>query len=197
MRDIIDKEIQQMIADDIIESVSPGPTPWLLPALIIPKKDGSIRVVCDARAANKAIKRFRYPIPTIDDIIHDMNGWKIMSLLVVRKAYHQLMLSTPSRYITTFSTHSGIYRYKRMKMGINSAAEIFQYVFHTIVLANLQGVCHISDDILVGGINQTDHDTRLHALLHRLNNLGITLNFGKFELNRTELTFFGLKFTPD
>ena len=109
MRDIIDKEVQQMIADDIIEYVPTSPTPWLLPALIIPKNDGSIRIVCDAGSANKAIKRFRYPIPTIDDIIHDMNGWKMMSLLDVRKAYHQLMLSTPSRYITTFSTHSGIY----------------------------------------------------------------------------------------
>ena len=84
-----------------------------------------------------------------------------------------------------------------MNMGINSAAEIFQYVFHTIVLANLQGVCHISDDILVGGTDQTEPDTRLHALLNRLNNLGSTLNFEKCELNKTELTFFGLKFTPD
>ncbi len=68
----------------------------------------------------------RYPIPTIDDIIHDMNGWKTMSLLDIRKAYYQLMLSKNSRYITTFSTHSGIYRYKRMNMGINSAAKTFQ-----------------------------------------------------------------------
>ena len=197
MRDIVDTEIKRMIADDIIEPVPSEPTPWLLPALILPKKDGTIRIVCDARAANKAIKRFRYPIPTIDDIIHEMNGWKIMSLLDVRKAYHQLMLSENSRYITTFSTHSGIYRYKRMNMGINSAAEIFQYVFHTIVLANLQGVRNISDDILVGGSTQTEHDTRLHAVLSRLNTNGITLHFEKCHFNKTELTFFGMKFTPN
>ena len=197
MRNIVDTEIQQMIDDDVIEHVPRGPTPWLLPALILPKKDGTIRIVCDARAANKAIKRFRYPIPTVDDIIHEMNGWKIMSLLDVRKAYHQLKISTKSRYITTFSTHSGIYRYKRMNMGINSAAEIFQYVFQTVVLVNLQGVCNISDDILVGGATEIEHNNRLHALLTRLNDLGITLNFDKCEFNKTELTFFGLKFSPN
>ena len=31
MRDIVEKEIQKMIADDIIEPVTGGPTPWLLP----------------------------------------------------------------------------------------------------------------------------------------------------------------------
>jgi len=77
MRETVEKEIKQMIADNIIEPITCGPIPWLLPALIVPKKDGSIRIVCDARAANKAIKRFRYPIPTIDDVINDMNGWKI------------------------------------------------------------------------------------------------------------------------
>jgi len=197
MRETVEKEIKQMIADNIIEPITSGPTPWLLPALIVPKKDGSIRIVCDARAANKAIKRFRYPIPTIDDVINDMNGWKIMSLLDVRKAYHQLKLAPKSRYITTFSTHCGIYRYKCMNMGINSAAEIFQYVFQAIILVNLQGVRNISDDIIVGGSTPAEHNQRLHAVLSRLNDVGITLNFDKCEFNKTELTFFGLKFSQN
>jgi hypothetical protein len=48
MRNIVDTEIQQMIDDDVIEHVPRGPTPWLLPALILPKKDGTIRIVCNA-----------------------------------------------------------------------------------------------------------------------------------------------------
>ena len=88
-----------------------------------------------------------------------------MSMLDVRKAYHQLKLALKSRYITTFSTQCGIYRYKCMNMGINSAAEIFQYVFQAIILVNLQGVRNISDDIIVGGSTQAEHNQRLHAVL--------------------------------
>ena len=107
-----------------------------------------------------------------------------MSLLYVRKAYHQLPLATGSHYITTFSTHSGIYRYKRMSMGINSASQIFQYVFQAIILANLIGTHYISDDIIVGGVTQFEHDTRLHVVLIRLNELGITLNLVKCNLTK-------------
>ena len=44
------------------------------------------------------------------------------------KGYHQLELEENSRNVTTFSTHIGQYRYKRLNYGTMSAAEIFQKV---------------------------------------------------------------------
>ncbi|RNA14921.1 Retrovirus-related Pol poly from transposon, partial [Brachionus plicatilis] len=51
-----------------------GPTKWLLPAMLVPKSDGKLRFVIDASAANRAIKRTRYVMPTIEDLIADING---------------------------------------------------------------------------------------------------------------------------
>ena len=91
------------------------------------------------RAANEAIKRVRHPIPTVEDISFDLNGATCFSKLDLSQAYHQLELDEESRYITTFSTHIGLVRCKRLNYGANAAAEIFQYILQT-QLKGLTGV---------------------------------------------------------
>jgi hypothetical protein len=81
------------------------------------------------RAANKAIKRVQHPIPTVKDVLLELNGAKFFTKLDLTQAYHQLELSPSSRQITTFVRHTGIYGFKRLNYGTNSAAEIFQHTF--------------------------------------------------------------------
>ncbi len=57
-------------------------------------------------------------------------------------------LDEASRYITTFSTHIGLFRYKRLNYGTNAAAEIFQYKLQ-MQLQGLPGVKNIADNIIV------------------------------------------------
>ena len=66
--------------------------------------------------------------PTIKEIIGDLDGAKVFSKLDLNQGYNQLELALESRYITTFGTHLGLMRYKRLNFGISSAAEIFQNV---------------------------------------------------------------------
>ena len=59
--------------------------------------------------------------------------------LDLNKGYHQYELDESSYYITTFSTHLGLKRYKRLSFGISSAAELFQNVIEKSLIG-LQGV---------------------------------------------------------
>ena len=101
-----------------------------------------------------------------------------------------------TRNITTFSTHVGLRRYKRLSFGISSAAEIFQNTLST-ALEGLRGVRNISDDIIVFGQNQQEHDQNLEALFKRLNEQNITLNKEKCQFNRTPLEFYGYIFSSE
>lgn len=85
------------------------------PIVIVPKPHDpeKIRICLDAREANLAIKRVRHVTPTLDEIIVDLNGAKYLSKIDLSAGYHQLELAPESRYITTFSTHIGLKRYKR------------------------------------------------------------------------------------
>lgn len=125
VREKMEKEIQHLLDQDIIEKVN-EPTVWVSPPVVSPKKDQSqIRLNVDMRVANQAIPRRHTQHPMIDDVITELTGSTVFSHLDMSKGYHQLELKESSRNVTTFSTHIGLYRYKRLNYGTWSAAEIF------------------------------------------------------------------------
>ena len=197
LRDKVDTELCRLEQEDIIEKVpDTDETAWISPVVIVPKKDDQIRLCVDMRAANTAIKRVCHPIPTVRDISLDLNGAKYFTKLDMSQAYHQLELSTTSRNITTFTTHAGLYRFKRLNYGTNSAAEIFQNTLQRI-LHGIKGVRNIADDILVFGSTYEEHNRALAECLQRLEAHGLTLNHGKCKFLKHNLEFFGLLFSQD
>lgn len=121
LREAVDKKIEKLLRMDIIEKVE-GPTPWVNPVVVVPK-DTDIRLCLDMRMVNRAIIRGRYPIPTVDELLHDMNGSVVFSKLNLKWGYHQMELTEQSRDITTVAIHSGKYRYKRLIFRVSSASE--------------------------------------------------------------------------
>jgi hypothetical protein len=102
--------------EDMIEKVCDQPTQWISPIVCTPKKDGGTRICVDMKAANEAIKRERHIMPTLSDFRAEMNGSKYFSKMIsnMLELKHKLELKEESRYITTLSTHEGLFRYKRL-----------------------------------------------------------------------------------
>ena len=187
--------IKELESQGIIEKVPDSqPTPWVSAIVAVPKKDGSVRICVDMRAANTAIKRVRHLIPTVADISLELNGARFFSKLDLSQAYHQLELHPDSRFITTFSTHLGLYRYTRLNFGTNASAELFQHTLQQH-LQGMAGVRNIADDILVFGSTRQEHDQALENCLKRLKEKGLTLNKSKCSFLNTELEFFGQIFS--
>lgn len=197
IRKKVEAELKTLEDSDIIETIT-GPTPWVSPIVAPPKpKDpDKVRICVDMRQANVAIVRERHLTPTMDDIIHELNGATVFSKLDLKAGYHQLELHPDSRYITTFSTHLGLRRYKRLNFGISSAAEVFQNAIRQ-TLQGIRGVMNFSDDIIVFGSTQADHDSSLTTLFQRLKEKGLTLNRSKCEFNKSKLEFFGFVFSAN
>ena len=191
MRKSVDKELERLLDADAIEPVEGEATPWVSPIHVVKKpRSDNIRICVDIRAPNKAIKRERHIVPTVDDIITSLNGSSHFSKLDLNQGYHQLELDESSRKFTVFSTHRGLFRYKRLNFGVNAAAEIFQNRIRKS-LEGLEGVLNISDDLLVYGTSQEEHDMRLRAVLERLREKNLTLNREKCRFNKTRVEFYG------
>ena len=99
-------------------------------------------------------------------------------------------LAERSREITTFVTHRGLYRYKRLMFGVTLAPEKYQKIV-TDVLHSCEGVANLADDLIVHGCGIKEHDRNLHAVLTRLKEKGLTLNGDKCHFRLPKLTFFG------
>lgn len=49
-------------------------SPWVFPAVMVKKKDGSIRFCIDYRKLNAVTIKNSYPLPRIDDILDRLSG---------------------------------------------------------------------------------------------------------------------------
>ena len=195
VRKQVEEKLRQLECDGIIEHAE-GPTPWVSPIVIVPKpqKPNEIRICVDMRSLNKAIVRERHIIPTIDDVLSDLNGCKVFSKIDLNQGYHQILLHPDSRPLTTFSTHIGLYRYKRLNFGLSCAAEIFQKKVSDAI-HGIPCVKNISDDIYIGGIDNETHDRHLRQVFRKLHENGLTINLPKCQFRISTMLFFGHVFS--
>lgn len=94
LREKVEEKIQELIDKDIIEPVE-KPTPWVSLFVVVPKPNGDIRLCIAMRRANEAVQRERHPIPTVDELLQDMNDSRVFTKLDLKLGYHQLELYTP------------------------------------------------------------------------------------------------------
>ena len=129
-------------------------------------------------------------MPNIELTLEQMNGAKVFSRLDLRSSFHQIPLEKDSRYITTFACHNGLYRYKRLFFGINSAPETHQRIIQHII-QDIPGCKNIADDIIIFAQNQEEHNKILRMLLERMREKNLTLHRDKCEFNKSELRYMG------
>lgn len=127
----------------------------------------------------------------MDEVLQSLNQSTMFSKMDLKWGYHQLELHPDSRSITTFTTHCGLYQYKRLMFGISSAPEVYQHVIQQS-LQRCQGVANISDDIIIHGKNTEEHDRRLQRVLERLKEKNLTLNAEKCKFHMTQMVFMGV-----
>ena len=152
-----------------------------------------IRANLDCRELNEWVYQTHEPIPTAEELRHQLKGSNKFSTLDMVHSFHQFELEEEARKLFTFRAPGGLYRYKRMVMGNNpSSSEAHRRV--KTVVAGCEGVIQIKDDIVVHGKEEV-HDERLKIVLARLKEAGFTLREEKCKLGRPWVKWFGMVFS--
>lgn len=186
----VKEELSRMEILGVISRVE-EPTDWCAGMVVVPKKSGAVRICVDLSKLNESVRREKYILPSVEQTLGMLAGAQIFSKLDANMGFWQIPLSEDSARYTTFITPFGRYFFKRLPFGISSAPEHFQNRMATEVTEGLEGtVCHI-DDVLVWGRTREEHDTRLHAVLRKMQKAGMTLNVEKCELSKQTVHFLG------
>ena len=186
--DEVGERLNQLESQGVIEKVSASS--WVSPLVVGRKRDGSVRLCVDMRQVNRAVVTDGYPLPRIQDVLDRLSGSQVFSRLDLKDAYHQLELHPDSRDLTTFTSHQGLYRFRRVNFGLASAGPCFQRVM-TSMLDGIPGVEVYLDDIICHAPSQGEHDSRLRQVLERFKAHRVRVNWSKSATNKREISFLG------
>ena len=59
--------------------IRPSVSPWGALVLFVRKKDGTMRLCIDYQELNKVSIKKKYPLPTVNDLFHQLQGTQVFS----------------------------------------------------------------------------------------------------------------------
>ena len=77
-REKVYKEIMGMLEAGVIH---PSKSPWASPMVLIPKKDGGVRLCVEYRRLNQVAKFDAYPMPGIEDVLDKIGPATVITAL--------------------------------------------------------------------------------------------------------------------
>jgi hypothetical protein len=185
---VVKEELDAMLDCGIIE---PSRSEWSFPVVLVPKKDGSIRLCVDYRKLNTVSKSDSYPMPRVDELIDRLGGTEYISTIDLTKGYWQVPMAKCSRDKTAFATPFGLYQFRVMPFGLSGAPASFQRMMNGLTQGCEQFAAAYLDDLIVYSNTWDEHLHHLEEILERLKQANLTAKPEKCQFGRRSCVYLG------
>lgn len=188
-REELRTHIQDMLDADVIE---PSTSPWASPVLLVSKKDGGTRFVCDFRKLNAVTRKDSFPLPRVDETLESLSGSVFFSCLDLKQGFHQVPIAQKSRPLTAFISYEGLYQFKKLAFGLCNAPSTFQRLMELVLRGLNWKICLIYiDDIVTFSRTFDEHLSNLEEIFQRLTHANLKLKPSKCVFMKKEVQFLG------
>nr|GFB69470.1 putative reverse transcriptase domain-containing protein [Tanacetum cinerariifolium] len=162
--------------------IRPSSSPWGASVLFVKKKDRSFWMCIDYRELNKLTVKNRYPLPRIDDLFDQLQGFSVYSKIDLRSGYHQLRVREEDIPKTAFRTRYGHYEFQVMSFGLTNTPAVFMDLMNRVCKPYLDKfVIVFIDDIHIYSKDEKEHEEHLKAILELLKKEELYAKFSKCE----------------
>jgi Reverse transcriptase (RNA-dependent DNA polymerase) len=181
--------VERLVEIGVLETVNRSE--WAAPLFIIPKKDVTVQFINNFRELNKRIKQKPYPIPNIQDMLLNLEGFQYATSLDLNMGYYHIELCPDSKKQCTLVFPFRAYEMQWLPMSLYNSPNIFQEKMSE-QFDGLEFVRTYIDDLLCltkGSFK--DHLEKLERVLHRLREAGLKVNGNKSFFAKTKLEYLG------
>ena len=171
--------------------IQPSHSSWAAPIVLVPKKDGSLRICVDYCKFNVVTTPDPFPIPRVEDLLNGMSSAKFITILDLARGYWQVPMEPASRAKTAFSTDFGKYEFMVMPFGLVGVPATFQRHMNEL-FGDLHGkVAVYMDDLAIYSETWEDHLLQLQEIVKRLAEAGLQIKIEKCQFGMTSCDYLG------
>ena len=171
----IKEEIDKLLDAEFIYEIEH--TEWVSPIVVVPKKNGKLRVCVNLKKVNAATVRDHYPLPITDHVLERVAGKEAYNFLDGFSGYNQVSIDANDQHKTTFATEWGIFAYRVMPFGLTNAPATFQRLMSHAFKEYLRIFLEIfMDDLCIHSKQRIEHVNHLQLIFEKCRIYRICLN---------------------
>ncbi|XP_061371625.1 uncharacterized protein LOC133314196 [Gastrolobium bilobum] len=127
---VIDEEVKRLHDAGFIKKVKY--TTWLFNPVLVKKPSGAWKMCVDYTDLNKVCPKDAYPFPSIDQLVDNASGFKILSFMDAYSSCNQILLLEDDQIKMAFITQNANYCYTMMPFGLKNAGATYQRMMNEV-----------------------------------------------------------------
>jgi len=110
---------------------------WLANMVLVKKTNGRWRMCVDITDLNKVCPKDSYPLPSIDALVDNALGCRMLNFLDAFSEYNQIKMHLRDECKTAFVTETSCYCYTVMSFGLKNAGATYQRLMDRVLVLKM------------------------------------------------------------
>ncbi|KAF1327470.1 Retroelement pol polyprotein, partial [Globisporangium splendens] len=202
--------LEEFVRDNVKKGwIEVSNSPWISNIFGVPKKDPAtgmavkraewlrsgntkvpIRWVIDYRYVNSQTKIPKIPLPHIEELLDQMLGATVFTVIDLAQGYHQMRVKPDSRPYTAFRSQKETYQWCVAPMGLAGMPGVWSRLMRVLFGKFKFVVVHL-DDICIFSRSMKDHAQHLAMVCEVLRHEKLYARLSKCEFGKSSVHFLG------
>ncbi|KAI2646369.1 Transposon Ty3-G Gag-Pol polyprotein [Labeo rohita] len=192
---VMEQEVATLLRKEAIEVVPPHEreSGFYSRYFIVPKKDGGLRPILDLRLLNLSVKRLKFKMLTIKQVVSQIRSEDWFVTIDLKDAYFHVSILPHHRKFLRFAFRGEAYQYRVLPFGLALSPRTFtKCVDAALAPLRLQGIRILNyiDDWLILAQSEMEAVRHRDVVLAHMKALGLRLNAKKSVLSPLQRTTY-------
>ncbi|KAL0147482.1 hypothetical protein M9458_057222 [Cirrhinus mrigala] len=192
---VMEQEVATLLRKEAIEVVPPHEreSGFYSRYFIVPKKDGGLRPILDLRLLNRSVKRLKFKMLTIRQVVSQIRSEDWFVTIDLKDAYFHVSILPHHRKFLRFAFRGEAYQYRVLPFSLALSPRTFtKCVDAALAPLRLQGIRILNyiDDWLILAQSEIEAVRHRDVVLAHIKELGLRLNAKKSVLSPLQRTTY-------